>query len=77
MCSQNRGNGTAAGTADTYPKPRIGKPSGSFLQKLPDGVCLVRIVPLIAGKQHIVGCGVQHHCFHCGRANIHAQPQKI
>lgn len=39
MCTQNGGNGAAAGTADTYTEPRIGKPPGSFLQKLP-GRCL-------------------------------------
>ena len=75
--TQSGGNGTSAGAADTDPEPYTGKPPGGFFQKLPDGGCLMGVMPLISGKQYLVGTRVCNDSFHSGGTNIHPKPQNI
>ena len=71
------GDGPPAGPAHTDPEPDTGKPPGCFLQKLPDGGCLMGVVPLVPGEQNAVVGGIQDHRLDCGGSHVHAEAQNF
>ena len=75
--AQGGSDGPSAGAAHSHPEPGTGKPPGRFREKLPDGLGLMGVVPLVAGEEDAVVGGVQDDRLDGGGPYVHTQPQDI